>query len=186
MPLDDAIELFTTSRQEALEWFRQELTTLRSGRVQPDLVSNVPVEHYGTRTPLQGLASVASSDARTLVITPWDGGALASIEKALVTADLGVQPVVDGNVIRVSFPSLTQEVREQTLRLLNKRAEEARVRFRQGRDEALSLLKHDRTQGVITEDDFYDGRKRLDTLIDEANTEIGTLVDRKADEIKTL
>jgi ribosome recycling factor len=186
MPIAQAADLFETSKQEALEWLQKEVASLRSGRVKPDIVEALQVEAYGARTPLNGLASVSSSDARTLVISPWDKSTMASIEKAITEAGLGVQPIVDGNVIRLSFPSLTEEVRQQTIKLLHAKAEESRVRMRQGRDEALRLLKQEKEKGEITEDDFYDGKKQLDDLIGKANEDVEDVVTKKEEDIKTI
>lgn len=186
MPLANAEKQFNTTKDEAFEWLHKEVGSLRSGRVKPDLVQSIPVEAYGARSPLNGVASVSSSDARTLVVSPWDKSIIPAVEKAITVANLGVQPIVDGDIIRLSFPSLTEEVREQILKVLHAKAEEARVRLRQGRDEALRLLKQEKEKSDITEDDFYDGKAELDELIDKANTEIADIIKRKEEEIKAV
>lgn len=186
MPIDQALAAFAEKKVEATEWFAKEISSLRSGRVKPGLVTAVMVEHYGTRNPLQALASVSSLDARTLLVSPWDKSAVAGIEKALTEANLGVLPTVDGQVIRLSFPSLSQEVRETTIKQLHKKAEEGRIRLRTGRDEALKGLKKEREDGKISEDDFYKGKEKLDSAIDAANNEIGSLVKKKEEEITTI
>lgn len=186
MPLQDAYKLFEEKAEEARDWFLKEVIKVRTGRVTTDLVNSLFIDYYGTRTPLQGVASVSSSDARTLVIAPWDASAISAIEKAVTQAQLGVQPVVDGKVIRLSFPSLNEEMREASVKMLHKMAEDARIRLRRGRDEALSILTNKKKLGDITEDDFYDGRKKLDEMIDGANKEIAELVERKENEIRTI
>lgn len=186
MSLETVYHHFTAGKDEAINWFRGEVGTLRTGRVKPELVESLVIEHYGARVPLKGTASISNSDARTLVIAPWDPTALTAIKKALVDAELGVQPIEDGKVLRLALPLLTAEIREQTIRLLHKKAEEARVRFRRTRDESLSTLKEGKQDGTFTEDDFYEGKKKLDALIDEANEEIAQLVAAKESEIKTI
>ncbi len=186
MSLKDAYELFAEAKKETLAWFTKEIAQLRTGRARPDLVSHLFVEHYGARTPLQGLAAITSADARTIVISPWDPGVLPSIEKAITAAALGVLPIADGKVIRLSFPSLTEELREQTVRALHRQAEEARARLRQARDGALDVLRADRKSSAITDDDFYDGRKKLDDMINETNDEIEALIRKKEEEIRTV
>lgn len=186
MSLENAYKKFEEGKTEALEWLQNETATLRTGRVKPDLVDSIVVEHYGARTPLKGLASISNSDARTLVISPWDPSAIASIKKALTEAQLGVQPVEDGHMIRLAFSSMTDEVREQTVRMLHKKAEEARVRLRRSRDEALTVIKKEKQESVLTEDDFYEGKKKLDAKIDEASEEISKLVSKKEDEIRVV
>lgn len=184
--LQDAYDLFELGKEEGLEWFRNEIAGLRTGRVKPEIVTKLQVEHYGTRNPLQSLASVSSLDARTLLISPFDPSAIRSIEKAITDADLGVNPVVDGRVLRLAFASLTEEVRERTVKQLHKKAEEARIRLRQTRDEALKLIKEEKEAKKITEDDFYNGKEKLDELIHAANAEIEKLMKKKEGEITTI
>lgn len=186
MSLENAYKKFEGGKSEALEWFQNETANLRTGRVRPDLVDSIAVEHYGTRTPLKGLASVSNSDARTLAISPWDPSAMAAIKKALTEAQLSGQPVEDGRMIRLAFPAMTDEIREQTVKMLHKKAEEARVRLRRARDEALLIVRKEKQASVITEDDFYEGKKKLDKKIDEANGDISKLISKKEDEIRTV
>ena len=186
MALKEATQLFTTSKVEALEWLIQETTGLRSNRVQPETVMHIPVEVYGTRSQLQSLASVSSSDARTLVISPYDKNTIQAIEKAITLANLGVMPTVDGQIIRLIFPSLTEETRKQTIKVLHNKAEEARVRLRQARDEGLRHLKQEKEAGKLAEDDFFGGRGELDDLIAQANKEIDQIVTKKEEDIKSI
>jgi ribosome recycling factor len=186
MTLEAAYDHFDEGKYEAIEWFKGEIVALRTGRVKPDLVDALVVEHYGTRMPLKGVATISNADARTLVVAPWDPSALTSIKKAITEANIGVQPTEDGKVVRLSFSTLTDEVREQTIKVLHKKAEEARVRLRRVRDEALNLLKKDKQESVITEDDWYDGKEKLNDLIDKANSEIDEVVEKKEAEIKTI
>jgi ribosome recycling factor len=186
MSLPEAYQIFESAREEALAWFTQELGGLRTGRVKPDIVSNIQIEHYGARTPLQGVASVSLSDARTIVISPWDRTAVPAIEKALSEANLGAMPAVDGQVLRLSFPLMSTERREETIKQLHKKAEEARVRMRKGRDEGLSMIKKDKENSAITEDDFYEGKEKLDNLIGKANDQIADMVTKKEEEIRKV
>lgn len=186
MSLEAAYKKFDEVHKEGLEWFRNEMVKVRTGRVTTDLVNSLFVDYYGTRTPLQGVASVSSADARTLVISPWDANAIPAIEKALAAANVGAQPAVDGKIIRLAFPSLNEEMREASVKLLHKMAEEARIRLRRGRDEALSQITKEKQSGDITEDDFYDGKKELDKRIDGANKEIAEIVEKKETEIRTI
>lgn len=186
MSLEDAYKKFDAAAKEGKEWFAQEIANLRTSRVTPNLVESIQVEHYGARTPLNGLASIANTDARTLVISPWDKGAIPAIEKAVTNAQLGVNPTVDGQVVRLAFPSLNEEMREETVKQLHKKAEEARIRLRQARDEALNMIKQDKTDGNLTEDDFYQGKEELDKRIDQTNNDIQALVDKKEADIRQV
>lgn len=186
MAQKEANTIFNESKAQALEWLQHETAGLRSNRVQPDLVVHLAVEAYGSRSPLQSVASVSSSDARTLVISPYDKNMIQAIEKAVTEANLGVQPTVDGQIIRLVFPSLTEETRKQTIKLLHNKAEEGRIRLRQGRDEAVRHLKQAKEAGTIGEDDFFSGRDELDGLIATANKEIDQLVAKKEQDISAI
>jgi len=186
MSLDSALEKFDAAAEEALQWWQGEIKALRTSRVTPGTVNDIPVEHYGARMPLQGMANINSLDARTLQITPWDASAIASIEKALTEAQLGALPIVDGKLIRLSFPQMSEEVREATVKKLHKKAEETRIRLRQARDESLSQLTHEKKEGDLPEDDFYGGKKELDARIDAANKKIEEHVKAREAEIRTV
>lgn len=186
MSLDESYQYFEEAAKETEEWLLKELAGLRTGRVTPDLVNSIQVEFYGSRTPLNGLASVSNSDARTLVVSPWDKGTAAAIEKAIVEADLGIQPVVEGEIIRLVFPSLTDEVRERTMKQLHNKAEEARVRLRQARDEGIKMQKEQKEKGELTEDDLFAGKKSLDEKIGERNTRIESAVEKKEEDIASV
>ena len=186
MTLDESYKYFEESANETEEWLAKELAGLRTGRITPDLVITIQVESYGSRTPLNGLASVSNSDARTLVVSPWDKGTMSAIEKAITEADLGIQPVVEGEVIRLVFPSLTDEVREQTTKQLHNKAEEARVRLRQARDEGIKMQKEQKEKGELSEDDLFVGKKRLDDVIGERNVGIEAVVEKKEEDISSV
>jgi ribosome recycling factor len=186
MTLAELYKDFDTGAQETQEWLKTEVSHLRTGRATPEMVSSLAVEHYGARTPLQGVASITSSDARTLVISPWDSSAIPAIEKALVAAQLGVNPSVDGKIIRLMFPMLTEERRQQTIKRLNQIAEEARVRLRQKRDEVLGKLKQAKQDHALPEDDFFAGKEELDKRIHTANETIEALVEKKTVELAQL
>jgi len=186
MALKDKYEMFELEGEEAIEWYKQEIASLRTGRVTTELIAHINVEHYGAKTPLNGLASVTNSDARTLVVSAWDKGAVPAIEKALTEAQLGVMPAVDGEIIRLVFPSLTQEAREQTVKQLHNKTEEARVRLRQARDEMLKEIKDEKEKGDLTEDDFYEGKKKLDEMIDDMNHKLEEAAKAKEGDIVTV
>ncbi|MEO6077786.1 MAG: ribosome-recycling factor, partial [Candidatus Andersenbacteria bacterium] len=124
--------------------------------------------------------------ARTLVVSPWDKSTIPAIEKAIIEANVGVMPTIDGAVLRLSFQSLTEEVRLQTIKALHAKAEETRIRMRKGRDEALKFLKNEKEAGKISEDDFYGGKKHLDELIGKAQETLEERVKTKETEIKTI
>lgn len=186
MPIKQAEEIFKTGKAEALQWFEKEVAGLRSGRVKPILIESISVEVYGSRNPIKAIASVSSADARTLIVSPWDKNSLHAIEKAITEANIGVMPTVDSQVIRLSFPSLTEEVRNTTIKTLHSKAEDTRIRMRQTRDEALRHLKQEKEAGKLSEDDFYGGKKHLDDLISKAQEELQARIETKENDIKTI
>ena len=186
MSLPQAEEEFNESKLEAFGWFESEIAGLRSGRVKPAIVEDIAVEVYGSRTPIKAVASVSNMDARTLVVSPWDKSTIPAIEKAIIEANVGVMPTIDGAVLRLSFQSLTEEVRLQTIKALHAKAEETRIRMRKGRDEALKHLKNEKEEGKLSEDDFYGGKKHLDELIGKAQDELQERINTKEEEIKTI
>ncbi len=186
MPIQQAEHVFAEAKEEAVQWFIKEIATLRSGRVTPNIVDSIQVEVYGTRNPLKAVASVSSLDARTILISPWDKSTVPAIQKALTEANIGVMPTVDGSNIRLAFPSLTEEVRNQTIKTLHAKAEETRIRMRQGRDEAVKMLKREKEDSKISEDDFYNGKKKLDELISKAQDDLETRIKDKEQDISTI
>ncbi|MCE9643559.1 MAG: ribosome-recycling factor [Candidatus Andersenbacteria bacterium] len=186
MSIPKAETIFKESQDEAFNWFQSEIAGLRSGRVKPAIIEDISVEVYGARNPIKAVASVSNMDARTLVVSPWDKSTIPAIEKAIIEANVGVMPTIDGAVLRLSFQSLTEEVRLQTIKTLHAKAEETRIRMRKGRDEALKFLKQEKEAGRMSEDDFYGGKKYLDELIGKAQDELQKTIDSKEQEIKTI
>lgn len=186
MSIPQAETIFNESQKEAFNWFASEIAGLRSGRVKPAIIEDISVEVYGSRNPIKSVASVSNMDARTLVVSPWDKSTISAIEKAIIEANVGVMPTIDGAVLRLSFQSLTEEVRLQTIKALHAKAEETRIRMRKGRDEALKHLKNEKEADNMSEDDFYGGKKYLDELIGKAQDELQKTVNAKEQEIKTI
>ncbi|CAN5577653.1 ribosome recycling factor [soil metagenome] len=145
----------------ALDALERDLTAVRTGRAATALVERVSVEYYGTTTPLNQLASISVPEAHTIVIQPWDRGALGAIEKAILKSDVGLTPNVDGTLVRLNIPALTEERRKDLVRLVHKRMEEARVELRNHRREAADEIKRSERDGDIGADE---GRRQLDAL----------------------
>ena len=175
-----------TEISATLEFFKQDLNTLRIGRAHPALVEHVQVDYYNTPTPLIQLASITASDAKTLFIQPWDKNSIKDIERALTKADLGSSPVVDGTTIRIIIPSLTEERRLEMVKLLGEKTEKSRVAIRQHREEAIKILKLQKESGDISEDVFFTKQKEVQTEIDAAMLELQKQADQKKEEITTI
>ena len=131
------------------------------------MLNKITVEYYGTPTPIQQVAAISVAEARVLVIQPWDMSCLRSIEKAILTSDLGINPTNDGKVIRIAFPQLTEERRKEIVKDIHKLAEESKVAIRSIRRDTNEKLKALKKDAAITEDDLKDGEKQVQTLTDK-------------------
>src|SRR3954465_2490434 len=145
----------------ALEALEHDLSAIRTGRAATALVERIPVDYYGTSTPLNQLASISVPEAHTITIQPWDRSALGAIEKAIQKSDVGLVPNVDGTVVRLNIPPLTEERRKDLVKLVHKRMEEARVEIRNHRRDVADDIKRLEKDGEFTADD---GRHELESL----------------------
>jgi ribosome recycling factor len=172
--------------EEVRAHWEEELNKIRAGRATPAMVEDVMVEAYGTRTPLKQLSSISAPDPKTIQIQPWDAQLVKQIEKSLVVANLGMTPTVDGIVVRLNLPPMTEERREELTRQVGKKAEEARIAIRQIRDEAVKELREAQKAKAISEDDEFFGKKEFQTVIDEMNQKINALEEQKKKELRTI
>ncbi len=179
MVLDDAREMMA----KAVAHTRAEFASVRTGRAAPALVEKLPVDYYGTEVPLQQIAGFTVPEARLLVISPYDKGSMGAIEKAIQTSNLGLSPSNDGQVIRLSFPPLTEERRRELVKVVRAMAEDGRVRIRQARRAArhdLEAFEHD---GAISADDLTWSEKELDKLTHEQEADVDAALRHKEQEL---
>jgi ribosome recycling factor len=169
--------------QGAIEALRRDLSGIRTGRAAPGLVERIEVDYYGTSTPLNQLAGVSVPDARTLVIQPWDRGAMSAIEKAILKSDLGLTPNNDGQVIRLTIPPLTEERRKQLVRLSRSTVEEGKVAIRNVRRDAVDHLKKLMKDKQIGEDDERRAQHEIDALTKQYTEEADRIGSAKEAEI---
>ncbi|MBI1957180.1 MAG: ribosome recycling factor [Candidatus Niyogibacteria bacterium] len=167
------------------EHFSGELSSLRTGRANPAIVKDILVDAYGSKMKLEGVASITTQDARTLVIQPWDKGVVAAIESAIRNSNLGIQPVVDKDVIRVILPSLTGERREQLMKLVGEKSEDARIASRKARDEIWKDIQAQEREKKMSEDEKFRAKDELQKKIDHFNRELDDVAERKRTEIRT-
>lgn len=170
--------------KETEEWLARELSGVRTGRATPTLLDGVKPEAYGTRTSLRELASVSVEDARTLRIIPWDRGLTKAIEKGITEADLGVGISTDDQGLRVSFPELTSERREQLTKIAGDKTEQAKVTLRQHRTDALKALEAAEKAGGMGEDELKRLKVELQKLIDAGNESLLKTLARKEEDIR--
>jgi len=164
----------------------EDLRGIRTGRASPALVERLLVEYYGTPTPLNQLATIAAPEPRLLTIRPWEANLIGAIEKAILKSDLGLTPTNDGKIIRLSIPRLSEERREELVRVVHKRLEEAKVAVRNARRDAIDDLKELQDEKIITEDEFYEGRDRLQEITDDFIAKIDEIGARKVEEIRQV
>jgi ribosome recycling factor len=181
--IDKALKEATEKMQKAIEVTREEFAGVRTGRASPALVQRLTVEYYGTPTPLQQLAGISVPDSRSLLITPYDRNSLHSIEKAIQTSDIGINPSNDGNAIRLAFPPLTEERRKELIKVVRDRAEHGRVSVRSVRRHAKEQIERDMKNGDVSEDDEKRGEKELQKLTDKFVGEIDEMLKRKEAEL---
>ncbi|WP_433876512.1 ribosome recycling factor [Sinomonas atrocyanea] len=173
----------TDKMEKAVEVAKEDFASIRTGRANPALYAKVMVDYYGTPTPLQQLASFQVSDARTILITPYDKSALRDVEKALSDSEVGANPSNDGNVIRVVLPELTQERRKEYVKIVKGKGEDAKVSIRSIRRKAKESLDKLVKDGEVGEDDGVRGEKELDVLTKKHVDAVDELVKRKESEL---
>ncbi len=172
-----------TRMHGAIQSLVDDLNGIRTGRASPALVEKLPVEYYGTPTPLQNLASISVPEPRTLTIKPFDAGSLKDIEKAIRVSELGLNPNSDGKVIHLNLPPLTEDRRRDLVKHMNHRLEEARISFRNVRRDLHNDIREYEKEKLITEDDLKRGEEDLQKLTDKYVEEIAALGQKKEKEI---
>lgn len=179
MVMDDAAEKMA----KAIEHVKAEFAAVRTGRANPAIVEGLQVEYFGTNTPLKQLAGFSVPDARLLVISPYDKGSLAAIEKAITSSDLGMSPSNDGNVIRLSFPPLTEERRKEYVKVVKAKAEEGRVQVRNLRRQVRNELEALEKDASISSDELERVEKQLEKLVADQVSAIDELLTTKEREL---
>ena len=158
---------FERRMNKAVEHLQEEFGAVRAGRANPKVLDRISVEYYGSETPLNGVATISTPDARTLVISPWDTKLLKEIQKAIQVSDLGINPQNDGKVIRLVFPQLTEERRKDLVKQVKKYAEEAKVAMRNIRRDGMDYIKKLKKNSEITEDEQKKAEKDLQDMLDK-------------------
>lgn len=169
-----------------MEHFAHELNSVRTGRANPALLSTVTVESYGSKMPIEHLASVSVSDAKTLTVSPWDKSQLGAIDKAIQMANLGFNPSNDGNVIRIILPAMSEERRKEMVKMVGQIGEHARIGIRNVREDIMKEMKRAESDAKISKDDLTHGQKKLQEQVDEYNEEIKKLAEVKEKEVMTV
>ena len=164
----------------------EDYAAIRAGRANPAVLDKITVDYYGSPTPINQLAAVSITEARTLMIQPWDASVLRGIEKAIQTSDLGINPQNDGKALRIVFPPLTEDRRKEIVKELSKMAEETKVSVRNVRRDAVEKVKAMKKNGELTEDDLKKAEKKIQDLTDKYVKEIDSMADKKQKEVMSI
>ncbi len=181
--IDDVLLDAEEKMLKAVEFVKAEFGGVRTGKASPDLVNNLVVDAYGSKMKLKEVAAVTTPDARLVVIQPWDAGTVDAVRKAIEESKLGISPLVDGKLIRLPIPPLSEERRQDLVKSIKKMAEEGRVALRGVRRHALDEAKKLQKDGKITEDDLKDAEKEVQKITDQYNGEIDTQLATKEAEL---
>lgn len=172
--------------KKSISSFEMDLDGIRAGKANPAVLNKVNVEYYGTPTPISQVADVKASDARTLVITPWDMTIIKAIEKAILVSDIGITPANDGKVIRLAFPQLTEERRRELTKQVAKLSEDAKVALRNIRRDANDKIKAMKKNSEMTEDEAKDSEKSVQDLTDKYVKIVDDITAKKNNELLSI
>jgi ribosome recycling factor len=172
--------------QKVVEFFKKEISSLRTGRANPSILDGVSVEAYGVKNPLSSVGSISVTDGKSIVISPWDKGLLKDIEKAIQEANLGLGIVNEGDKIRLTVPAMTEETRKELVKKLNERMEHGRVSIRQVREGVKKAMEAAEGDGAISEDDLERFLEELDEEVKKVNDELKVVRDKKEVEVMTI
>jgi len=183
MPTKETVSDTESKMKKAVEILHDELKTIRSGRASTGLVENIKADFYGTPTPLKQMATLATPQMDMIVIKPFDPASIKEIEKAIKASDLSIAPIVDGKIIRLNIPALSEERRKQLVQQAKQTGEQAKVSVRNIRRDANKHLEKLQKDKAITEDDLDKAKKQIDDITKQQSDKIDDLIKHKSDEI---
>ena len=176
-------EEFEGKMKKSLSLLKENLAKVRAGRANPAVLDRLTVDYYGSPTPINQIANISVPEARVILIQPWDAKSLKDVEKAIQKSDLGINPNSDGKVLRLTFPSLTEERRKEITKTVKKEGEDAKIAVRAIRRDAIEKFKAQKKQGNITEDDLKEMEKDVQKYTDKYITEIEKVIEAKEKEV---
>ena len=184
--LQDDYKIYSDKMKKSIDSVASDFASVRAGRANAGVLNHINVDYYGTPTPIQQIAAIASPDPRQLVITPWDTTAVKAVERAILESDLGINPQNDGKSIRLNFPQLTEERRKELVKQIHKYAENGKIAIRNIRRDAIETFKKKEKAAEITEDDLKDAEKDMQKLTDDMSKELDTLLEKKEKELMAV
>lgn len=184
--IKDIVKDGTVRMGKSVEAFQKALTKIRTGRAHPSLLEHIVVSYYDVDTPLNQVATVNIEDARTLSIMPWEATMIGPVEKAIMKADLGLNPVTAGNVIRVPMPPLTEERRRDLVKVVRNEAENAKIAVRNIRRDANSEFKEALKEKMITEDELHGGEDQIQKITDQHVKDVDKYLEIKETDLMSM
>lgn len=181
--VDDVLQEAERKMRKAVEITREEFAVIRTGKASTSLLNRVMVYYYGQATPLNQISSITAPEPSLLIVSPYDKSVIKEVEKAILQSDLGLNPVSDGQIIRLPIPKLTEERRRELVKLVRMRAEEGRVAVRNVRREAIEDLREFERESEITKDDLHRGQEEVQKLTDRFIKEIDEMLKNKEQEL---
>ena len=183
MSAEDVLQTAEVKMRKAVDILKDDLASIRTGRASPGLVNNIKVDYHGVPVPLNQIAGISVPEARMLVVQPWERDVLPSIEKAILKSDLGVNPSSDGNVIRLAIPPLTEERRNQLVKMVRKRVEDGKVAVRNVRRDGLEKLRELKDNKELSEDEQKRALNKLQQITDKSTDDIDLVAKSKETEL---
>ena len=177
---------YETKMKKTLDVLSKDLAAIRAGRANPHVLDKITIDYYGTQTPLNQVAAIASPDPRSLSIQPWDAKTLKLIEKAIQTSDLGINPQNDGKQIRLTFPPLTEDRRKELVKQVSKIGEDSKVALRNIRRDAIDKCKAAAKKSEMTEDEQKDAEKKMQEMTNKYVKEIDGMTSKKSKELSEV
>jgi len=184
--MKEQLNIAKEKMNKSLKSLGNEFSSIRAGRANPAILDKVSVDYYGVPTPINQMAAVSVSEARILVIQPWDKSQLKAIEKAIQASDIGINPTDDGNTIRLVFPQLTEDRRKELCKSIKKYGEECKVAIRSIRRDTMEKFKSMKKNSEITEDDLKDCEKKIQDLTDKFCNDVDKAVSEKEKEVMSI
>jgi ribosome recycling factor len=184
--LDELLAELNSRMHKAVDGLARELATIRAGRATPALLDNIMVDYQGASVPLYQLATISIPEANLIIIQPWDRTSLRNIERAILTANIGLNPANDGNVIRVVIPPLSEERRKELVKLVSRRVEERRIAIRNIRRDGIEKLREMEKNKEISEDELKNNARKIDQLTEACVDSVSELGQRKEGEIQEI
>lgn len=172
--------------QQCIEAFKHEISKIRTGKANISLLESITVDYYGQQTPLNHIGTISVPEARLIVIRPWEKTLLSEIEKAILASDIGITPQNDGNIVRLTFPSLTEDRRKELVKIVKNSGEDAKIAVRNTRRNFNDEIKQMEKKGEISEDSQLDGLDKIQEITDEFIEKIDEILTKKSDEIMEI